>query len=176
MTYKEGSRRGTKSVSIDDPRVMRWSLQSFLEKYRLGAYTKALGREGYDGHPGYMCAVGDQEVEDLVQAVGMKRPQAKVFRQAVLDLNQPRPEVTPFTLTQNLLADKGSGSSSGGSEGYTYESVTDSKAVSEAFATPAEVGMVGGTQQNTPEQGGSGRTLICMLFILALVGVGGCEF
>ena len=42
--------------------------------------------------------------------------------------------------------------------------------------TPAEVGMVGGTQQATPEQGGSGRTLICMLFILALVGVGGCEF
>ena len=171
VTYKEGSRRGTKTVAIDDPRVMRWSLQAWLGKYRLDAYTKALASEGYDGHPGYLCAVGDQEVEDLVQAVGMKRPQAKVFRQAVLDLNEPRPEQTPFTLTTNLLADKGSSGSSDGSEGYTYESVTDSKAVS--YAKPAEVAMVGGTQQATPEQGGSGRGLLLLLFVLALIGGGG---
>ena len=174
VTYKEGARRGTKTVAIDDPHVMRWSLQAWLAKYRLDAYTKALAAEGYDGHPGYMCAVGDEEVEDIVQAVGMKRPQAKVFRQAVLDLNEPRPEQTPFALTTNLLADKGSSGSSDGSEGYTYASVTDSKA---AYAQPPEVGMAGGTslQSTAPEStGGSGKgLLLLLLFILALVGGGG---
>ena len=195
VTYKEGSRRGTKSVAIDDPRVMRWSLQAWLERYHLGAYTKALAAEGYDGHPGYMCAVGDQELEDLVRAVEMKRPQAKVFRQAVLDLSEPRPDQTPFTLTTNLLVDKSSGSSSeSGSEGQNYNSalrtasykagnyepgdnlLAGSKSGSEGYDKPAEVGLVGGTQKAASEDGGSGKMMICVILILALAGVGGCQF
>jgi hypothetical protein len=167
VTYKEGSRRGTKQVSVSDPRVMRWSLAAWLEQYRLGAYTQALSDEGYDGHPGYLCAVQEDEVEHLVQAVGMKRPQAKVFRQSVLDLREPRPEPTPFT--ENLLADAGSGSgSSNGSEGYTYESVTDKQA-----DVILPVGLSKSLQDSTEQEKKGGPNMICILVIvLALAGAG----
>jgi hypothetical protein len=166
VTYKEGSKRGTKSVAVADHRMMRWSLRAWLEMYHLGGYTEALADEGYDGHPGYICAIGEQELEDLVLAVGMKRPQAKVFRQAVLDLNEPRPEQT----TNQLLADKSSESSDGSADGYPYESVT---------MPTAPVGLVGGTQRADTERGASAsRVILLIVVLLAIVGVGGyfgCE-
>ena len=85
---------------------MRWSLIGWLDKYRLGVLEAGLQREGYDGHPGYLCSAGEQEVEDLVEKLQMKRPQAKVFRQAVIDLNRPRPVsrsfASPFLLCPSL--------------------------------------------------------------------------
>jgi hypothetical protein len=162
VTYKEGSRRGTKQVAVDDPRVMRWSLSAWLEQYRLATYTQALIDEGYGGHPGYLCAVEEDELEHLVQAVGMKRPQAKVFRQAVIDLREPRPEPTRFT--QNLLADGGSGSgSSNGSEGYTYESMTDK---------PNDVIMpvaVTNSLQEKEEPKGGSNMLVAVVVVIVVV-------
>jgi hypothetical protein len=189
VTYKEASKRGTKSVAVDDHRVLRWSLRAWLEMYHLGDYSDALAAEGYAGHPGYICAVGDQEVEDLVLAASMKRPQAKVFRQAVLDLNGPRPEgqILPRsqglgyartdslrTTTNRLLADKSSESSSDGSDGYN--AAYDPKSKATVAAPP--VGLVGGTQKAETETGSSGARLILLIVILAVVGVGGyfgCE-
>lgn len=163
VTYKEGSRRGTKQVAFNDPRVMRWSLTAWLDQYRLASYTQALRDEGYDGHPGYLCAVAEDEMEHLVQAVGMKRPQAKVFRQAVIDLKEPRPEPTPFT--ENLLADRGSGSgSSNGSEDYTYESVTD-----KPVEVIMPVGVTNSLQEKDEPKGGSSSMLVAVVVAIVVV-------
>lgn len=170
VTYKEGSRRGTKQVALNDPRVMRWSLSAWLEQYRLGSYAQALADEGYDGHPGYLCAVEEDELEHLVQAVGMKRPQAKVFRQGVIDLREPRPEPTPFT--ENLLADRGSGSgSSNGSEDYTYATLTDKQndvIMPVGVKGSLPVDHTHSLQEKDEPKGGSNKLLVVVVVILVV--------
>ena len=170
VTYKEGSRRGTKQVALNDPRVMRWSLTAWLEQYRLGSYAQALADEGYDGHPGYLCAVEEDELEHLVQAVGMKRPQAKVFRQGVIDLREPRPEPTPFT--ENLLADRGSGSgSSNGSEDYTYATLTDKQndvIMPVGVNGSLPVDHTHSLQEKDEQKGGTNKLLVVVVVILVV--------
>ena len=95
VSYKEGGHRGTKSVDLSDGRTIRWSLAAWLRKYRLEAYESVLREEGYDLHPGVLCDVPEAEVGELAATLGMKRPHERLFRRALLDLQQPRPPPPP---------------------------------------------------------------------------------
>jgi hypothetical protein len=55
VSFKDGTKRGTKYVSAEDRRAMRWCMSAWLQDYHLSEYAPALRDEGYGVHPG-ACA------------------------------------------------------------------------------------------------------------------------
>jgi hypothetical protein len=126
VSFKDGTKRGTKYVSAEDRRAMRWCMSAWLQDYHLSEYAPALRDEGYGVHPGacarvavavearragtggltrgdgdgvhatrtrgagFLCAVPSSEIGALCETLRMKKPHARLFRQALAELTEPR--------------------------------------------------------------------------------------